>query len=188
MQPIYFVRLQRGLTLIEVLVTILILSIGLLGMAGLQSRLQQSEMEAYQRSQALLLLNDMANRIATNRNNAASYVTGTSSPLGVGMVCPTSTSTSKEIDFGEWCNALQGAGETSGTSKLGVMLGGRGCVESLGGGEYLVTVAWQGLIPLAAPPSGVACGANSYDGAAGSSCTGDLCRRVVTTIVRVATL
>jgi len=177
---------QRGMTLIEVLVTILILSIGLLGMAGLQSRLQTSEVEAYQRSQALLLLNDMANRIASNRNEADEYVTGSSSPLGVGTSCLSALSNTQEIDFSEWCNALQGAGEISGTSQLGAMIGGRGCIESLGSGQYLVTVAWQGLTPLSAPPSSVACGAGQYDG--GTACTNDLCRRVVTTIVRVATL
>jgi len=187
--PSHFQQVQRGMTLIEVLVTILILSIGLLGMAGLQSRLQMSEMEAYQRAQALLLLNDMANRIATNRNFAASYVTGTSSPLGAGMDCTSiTTSNQQQIDAGEWCNALQGAGETSGTSNLGAMLGGRGCVENLGSGQYLVTVAWQGLTPISAPPSSVACGAGSYDGPTGSACVNDLCRRAVTTIVRVATL
>lgn len=181
------IRSQRGVTLIEVLVTVIILSIGLLGIAGLQSRLQQSEMEAYQRSQALLLLNDMASRIASNRNNAATYVTGAASPLGVGMTCPSNSGSRKQRDSSEWCAALQGAAENVGTSQIGAMLGGRGCVESLGSGQYLVTVAWQGLFPLAAPSAGVACGANSY-GSAGSSCADDVCRRVVTTIVRVATL
>lgn len=180
-------RNQRGVTLIEVLVTVIILSIGLLGIAGLQSRLQQSEMEAYQRSQALLLLNDMVNRITSNRNNAATYVTGAASPLGVGMTCPGNSGSRKQRDSSEWCAALQGAAETSGGSNIGAMLGGRGCVESLGSGQYLITVAWQGLLPLSAPPAGVACGANSYV-SAGSSCADDVCRRVVTTIVRVATL
>jgi len=104
---------QRGVTLIEVMVTLLILSIGLLGMAALQVRLQQSEMEAYQRSQALLLLNDMANRISSNRNAAASYVTGSDAPVGVGSTCTTSTASRKDIDLGEWCETLQGAGETT---------------------------------------------------------------------------
>ncbi|MEX6501646.1 type IV pilus modification protein PilV [Pseudomonas zhanjiangensis] len=179
---------QRGVTLIEVLVTIIILSVGLLGIAGLQSRLQTSEMEAYQRAQALMLLNDMANRIATNRANAANYVTGTASPLGVGGACPTTTATRQQRDAGEWCAALQGAAETSSGASVGAMVGGRGCVESLGSGQYMVTVTWQGLTPLSAPPAGVACGANSYDGPAGSVCSNDRCRRVVTTIVRVATL
>lgn len=175
------------MTLIEVMVTIFILAVGLLGMAGLQSRLQQSEMEAYQRSQALILLTDMANRLAVNRSAAASYPASNSN-IGAGMTCPLNTSTQLERDTREWCLALQGAGETSGTSKVGAMIGGRGCVESLGSGEYMITVAWQGLTPLSAPPASVACGAGSYEGAAGSSCSGDVCRRVVTTIVRVANL
>lgn len=183
--------LQRGISLIEVLVTILILSIGLLGVAGLQSRLQMSEMEAYQRSQALMLLDDMANRIAANRNAAGSYVTGTSSPLGVGASsCSASSSSRVAVDRSEWCNALQGAAEsiTGTTTKVGAMIGARGCVESLGSGEYMITVAWQGMGPISAPPSSVACGSGRYNGASDSTCTNDLCRRVVTTIVRVADL
>jgi type IV pilus assembly protein PilV len=179
---------QRGVTLIEVLVTVIILSIGLLGVAGLQSRLQVSEMEAYQRAQALILLNDMANRISTNRNNVANYVTGAVSPLGAGMNCPTATANRQQFDARDWCLALQGAGETQAGNNVGAMVGGRGCVEALATGQYLITVAWQGLTPLEAPPAGVACGANSYNGGAGSTCLADRCRRVVTTIVRVATL
>ncbi|MBS7663941.1 type IV pilus modification protein PilV [Pseudomonas lalucatii] len=184
------IRTQRGVTLIEVLVTVIILSVGLLGIAGLQSRLQTSEMEAYQRAQALILLNDMANRIASNRNDAASYSAnyGPASPLGVGMTCPDNTGSRRQRDASEWCAALQGAAETVGGGNVGAMLGGRGCVESLGSGQYLVTVAWQGLAPITAPAAGTACGANSYDGPAGSTCSDDRCRRVVTTIVRVAAL
>jgi len=181
-------RGQRGTSLIEVLVTIVILAIGLLGLAGLQSRLQASEMEAYQRAQALVLLDDMANRIGANRANAASYVTGTATPLGAGMTCSTATSNQQQIDAGQWCEALQGAAETAGAGKVGAMLGGRGCVEDLGGGEYLVTVAWQGLTPIANPPNSPACGQGSYVGTAGSACTGDLCRRFVTTVVRIGNL
>lgn len=174
--------------MIEVLVTMVIIAFGLLGMAGLQMRMQVSEMEAYQRSQALLLLNDMANRIAVNRNSAASYVTGTTA-LGAGMTCPglPSTPTTADHDRRQWCEALQGAAEvTTDDSKVGALVGGRGCVESASG-DYLVTVAWQGFTPISAPPSSVACGANAFNGA-GSSCTNDRCRRVVTTLVRVATL
>lgn len=184
MQSLSSINRQRGMTLIEVLVTVFILTVGLLGMAGLQSRLQQSEMESYQRSQALLLLNDMANRIAANRNDAGDYIFNT----GMGDTCDTTPTGSVERDKAEWCLALQGAGETNDDTKVGAMIGGRGCVESLGGNEYLVTVAWQGLIPLAAPPSGVSCGANSYDGANESKCVNDRCRRVVTTLVRVGSL
>lgn len=178
-------RSQRGGALLEVLITIVILAVGLLGLAGLQMRLQVSEMESYQRAQALILLNDMASRIATNRNAAASYVTVDA--LGAGMGCPTSTSTQKDRDTSEWCNALQGAAETSGANNVGAMIGGRGCVDSIGASEYMVTIAWQGLVPISAPPASVTCGQNLYD-ASGAECVSDLCRRVVTTIVRIATL
>jgi type IV pilus assembly protein PilV len=177
------------MTLIELLVTVLILAVGLLGMAGLQSRLQQSEMEAYQRSQALILLQDMANRITVNRNNTASYLTNSTGIGGAGVNCDPVAGNLAARDRAEWCNALQGAGETTGGtggSRVGAMIGGRGCVESLPGGEYLLTVAWQGIVPLAAPPAGVTCGANLYNNA--TNCAGDICRRVVTTIVRIATL
>lgn len=179
-------RDQRGLSLIELMVTVIILAVGLLGMAGLQSRLQQSEMEAYQRSQALLLLNDMANRIATNRARAITYETGLVG-IGVGSTCETSIADQQKVDAGQWCNALQGAAEMQGTSRLGAMIGGRGCVESLGGGAYRVSVAWQGLAPLSVPASS-ACGAGQYNGPTGSNCTADLCRRVVSSIIRVADL
>lgn len=182
---------QRGSSLIEVLVTLVIVAFGLLGIVGMQARLQVSEMEAYQRSQALLLLNDMANRIAINRHLASSYLTATTSPLGAGMTCPTATTTTVQRDLREWCNALQGAAETTGsgasTARVGAMVGGRGCVET-SGADYLVTVVWQGLTPIAAPPASVACGAGSYNGATGSSCVNDLCRRSVTTVVRIANL
>lgn len=174
---------QDGTTLIEVLVTMVVIALGLMGVAGLQTRLQLAEMESYQRSQALLLLNDMHDRIKLNFANAADYVTGTSNPIGVGSTCPTTTASSprEEIDTAEWCNALQGAAEAQGSTKVGVMVGARGCVQSLGNDEYLITVAWQGATPIAVPSN--ACGANLYDGGSGSSCTGDLCRRTATTKV-----
>jgi type IV pilus assembly protein PilV len=174
---------QRGTTMIEVLVTVIIIAFGLLGMAGLQSRLQLSEMEAYQRSQALLLLEDMASRVATNRLNAASYA-GTTT-YGTGMNCPTTTATTLQRDLAEWCAALQGAAELSGTVKQGAMVGARGCIEQ-SGSDYMITVAWQGMTPVSAPPASVTCGANQYNG--GGKCVNDLCRRAVTTLIRIGTL
>jgi len=180
------VKTQRGTSLIEVLVALIVIAFGLLGLAGLQSRMHASEMEAYQRTQALILLEDMANRVATNRRSAAAYVTG--APLGTGMNCPGAAGNWQQIDAAEWCNALQGAAEVSAGNKVGAVVGGRGCVEDLGNNEYLITVAWQGLLPIAAPSVGAACGKDLYNGPAGASCSNDLCRRTVTTLVRIGSL
>jgi type IV pilus assembly protein PilV len=182
-------HLQRGTSMVEVLVTLVVIAFGLLGMAGLQMRLQVSEVESYQRSQALLLLNDMASRIATNRTaaTAGAYAVAAASPLGAGTTCPGGTSTQAQRDLREWCQALQGAGEVLGSNNAGAMIGGRGCVENVGG-DIMVTVAWQGMTPISAPPTSIQCGEGEYDGAAGSPCADDRCRRTVTTLVRIATL
>lgn len=174
--------------MIEVLITIIICVIGLWGLTEVLSRLQMSEVESYQRSQALMLLDDMSTRIELNRKNAASYVTGSANPLGTGMTCSTTTTTLAQRDAGEWCNLLQGVAESSSSAnRVGAMVGARGCVESIGTNRYMITVAWQGMAPLTAPPASVACGANSYD-TANTPCVNDLCRRAITTVVRIGNL
>lgn len=181
---------QQGVSLIEVLIAMVILAIGLLGLVGLQGRLHVTQVESYQRAQALILLQDMANRIALNRNDALGYVTA--DPIGTGMPggCPAVNVTRTERDIGEWCQFLIGASETLGGASVGAMVGGRGCVEEVtpGSNEFLVTVAWQGMAPTVAPPNSVGCGAGLYDGPEGTPCVNDLCRRIVTTVVRISDL
>jgi type IV pilus assembly protein PilV len=180
----------RGFSLIEILVTIVIVAIGLLGIAGLQARLQLSEMEAYQRTQALMLLQDISNRIAANRANANDYLTA-NAPVGTGDSLPTDCSASTTRhgrDLCEWSNAMKGAAETraDGETAVGAMVGGRGCVEQINPNEYMVTIAWQGLTPISSPAAN--CARNAYDGAAGTPCVNDLCRRVVTTVIGIGAL
>lgn len=182
-------RFQAGALMIEVLITIVILAIGLLGMMQMQGRLQKSEMESYQRSQAVMLVNDMASRIASNRANINSYLTDGLSPAYLGLggndtPCDSTLADGLQLgDSGEWCRALEGAGETQAGSGVGAMVGGRGCVEfDATANQYMVTVVWQGLTPISAPPSSVSCGLGLY-GVAGSECEDDKCRRYVTTIV-----
>jgi type IV pilus assembly protein PilV len=165
--------LQRGFTMLEVLVSIIILVFGLLGLVGLQSKMQLLETESYQRAQALLLLTAMGDRINANRDNALGYITGTSTPLGTGDSQPTTCATITPLadrDKCEWSNALKGAAEKKATANVGAMIGARGCIEQVRGADttagvcspaiYRVTVAWQGLNPTSAPP--LLCGSAAY--------------------------
>ena len=185
-----------GFSLIEVLVTIVILLIGLLGLAGLQGRALTSQMESYQRSQALVLLKDMADRIEANRKNAASYITA--SPLGTGATCPTGTSLAVQ-DLCAWNNTLQGAAETQGTTTVGAMIGARGCVyqnaapASGVATTYSIVVAWQGMNNTAAPDvkfgySAGKCGFNQYMNNSASPTVTEALHRTIILPIAVADL
>lgn len=60
----------KGFSLIEVLVALLILSIGLLSLAGVQVRGVSSNYSALQRSQAILCAYDIVERMRANRDTA----------------------------------------------------------------------------------------------------------------------
>lgn len=137
---------QRGISMLEVIIAIVITAFGLLGLAGLMSRMQVAEVDGFQRSQALALLSDMTERIsaAMPGSNPAltvaqaqaevnAYVTGTGSgALGTGDTQPASCAgkTGAALDLCEWSNELKGAAETdSGGNQVGAMIGARGCIE-----------------------------------------------------------
>jgi len=71
-QPIrnMIARRQAGTTLIEVLVTILVLSVGLLGLAALQGLSLQAGQSAYYRTQATNLAYEVADFARVNRSAA----------------------------------------------------------------------------------------------------------------------
>ncbi len=66
-------KLQQGATLIEVMVTGLLLSTCLLSMAILQKRSLQFNQGAFMRSQANIYVYDMLDRIRVNRTDLANY-------------------------------------------------------------------------------------------------------------------
>ncbi|CCK74768.1 type IV pilus modification protein [Oleispira antarctica RB-8] len=66
---------QRGVTLIEILVTMIITSIGLMGLMSLQMQALKGTKDAGNRSQALWLKNDIIDRIQANQAFSDSYIT-----------------------------------------------------------------------------------------------------------------
>lgn len=95
---------QQGATLIEVLIAIVVLSIGLLGMAGLQATSIQSNYSAYYRSQATVLAYDYADRIRANRTTALSMTSDTSFPTSSSTNSVSGTQFAK--DKAQWLNML----------------------------------------------------------------------------------
>ena len=183
---------QGGATLIEVLITMVILITGLLGLVALQARLQIAQIEAYQRAQAAVLVADISERMLANRIRAGQYTTV--SPVGAGSNCATLTTSGEraQSDIREWCDLLQGASTTLAGAQVGTLTGGRGCIEELEPGSlYRVSVVWQGLAPLNRPAPGVkasTCGTGLFNDTGGGGCTADLCRRQLVSTVRLAAL
>ena len=183
---------ERGTSLIEVLVTLLIVAFGLLGVAALQSKMNLAEMESYQRSQAVLSLSEMVERMNANRAQVANYVTAT--PQGTGDTEPancTGVAMGPNRDLCEWSNSLKGNREQNAASgaSVGAMQGARGCIVQVQAqnpalgvctpGIYQVSVVWQGMHLTAAPAAGLACGQGSYGD--------ERYRRVIATTVTVGT-
>ncbi len=171
-------RLSSGFTMLEILVTLVILLLGLLGLVGVQARATTASMEAYQRAQALILVNQMVDVIRANRRVGSCFVftndaVGTPfiGAAGTGYAVPpacaisTAAENLSAIDaIDSWDSLLQGAAESLAGGSVGAMIGARGCISYLAGSElispsgpltgtgvYTVSVAWQGLVESVAP-------------------------------------
>lgn len=107
---------ERGFSLLEVLIALLVLSVGLLGIAGLQTFSLQFNHQSYERTQATLLISDMAERITANPlGGRAGVYDGilsnvmASSYSGYGG-CPANCATTSELatyDLFQWKSALE---------------------------------------------------------------------------------
>jgi len=173
---------QEGASLVEVLVSVLIVVLGLLGLAGLQSHAALAEAEAFQRAQAVTMLQDMTDRFNANRFRRGEYATP--DPVGTGSSQPADCTvlTGGARDLCEWDKVLLGSAETLGTNKVGGMPEARGCVTrtvAMMPEEWEIAVVWQGATPSKAPVS--TCGAGKY----GSD---ERYRRALTTTIRVGCL
>jgi type IV pilus assembly protein PilV len=169
-------RFQRGAAMMELLIAMLVIAFGVLGFVGLQAQTALSQVEGYQRSQALLLINDISARMSLNRVNAAAYVGNNIGTTDPGDCTTPATRAGK--DLCEWSLLIQGAAEVRGTAKLGAMTGARGCITSPAANQYLISIAWQGVQATGA--SANTCGQGAY--------SNENMRRTVTTVVQIATL
>ena len=169
-------RCSLGLTLIEVMVTLVILLLGLLGLSGLIVKAQHLSYEAYERQQALAIATDLVERMRANQSAgvktpsnsdiAALYAAKApvDSPLGDPLRAPMwsqlqdhsitdcavaacSTTELANYDLAVWEGLLLGAGKTNSSNlRIGSISNARGCVEG----------------PVALMSPGVVAPANTY--------------------------
>lgn len=100
---------QSGLGMIEILVALLILSIGLLGLAAMQVTSTKMTSQAQQKTQAILLAEDMIERVRANRDNAGTYdgITVDSDDSCETDFAPDASSTVAANDEDEWINSVR---------------------------------------------------------------------------------
>lgn len=145
------------MVLIEVLISAMIVTFGVLGLAKLQGRSAIAGMESQQRTHALILARDMADRLLSNKQNAAAYL---GSSYGSGSFSGCNEGSSLARDRCAWDAALRGSSERLGGTSVGSLRGGRGCISTVGDGRYHIVVVWQGWIAGVAPS--VDCGRDAY--------------------------
>ena len=146
-----------GFSLIEILITMVIVAVGLMGTATLQLTGLSSNQGAYLRTQASFLVYDMADRMRGNPDRAIAgdydgfsfdASTGAESTLNslksFATDCITqsggcSRSKQSDTDLYEWARSLMGAG----SSDVALLPGAHGDVVRVVDDLFRVTVSWD---------------------------------------------
>jgi type IV pilus assembly protein PilV len=123
---------QRGLTIIESMVALVVISIGLLGMAALQLTGMRQNSSALHQSKAVWAGYTMADRIRANNIRFADY-SGIDTDNSYSQDCMSSPCNNAQLvtaDAAEW------------TDNMGDLPGGRGQVTG-NANQLIVTVMWD---------------------------------------------
>lgn len=127
---------QGGFTLIEILISLLVLAIGLLGLAALQAFGLRNGQTAYFRTVATFHAYDLSDRMRTNlaTANTGGYEWDPDDTPTV-TDCTSNTCTAAQIathDLAEWANAIDAT-----------LPGGKGQSDRATSGVYTITVMWD---------------------------------------------
>jgi len=122
---------QRGATLIEVMVAMIVLAIGILGIAALQVTSVQANYSSYYRSQATLMAADITDRMRANRALAiaGNYAIATAPASSTGNSV---TGSQAEKDKAQWLNQLAAS-----------LPEGTGSIVKDGNNVFTVTIQWN---------------------------------------------
>lgn len=137
-------RRQRGISIIESLVALVVISVGMLGIAGLYLSSLQASRSAKLRSAAVELVGSLADRIRANRDATMAYDTAQYGGNPAVQACDTATRCTAAVlaqdDLARWLADLK-AGLPGGTAVTGtVVVTDRARPLS---DNYLITVQWK---------------------------------------------
>ena len=136
---------QWGFTLLEVLIAIVVLSIGLLGLAGLQAAGLRNNNSAYMRTVATQQVSDMADRMRANPAGAYAGTAGAATADCLAAGCAPATMAAHDIF--EW-----------NTANTALLPSGQGTiVASAAARRFIITVMWDDARTGAV---GTGCGGN----------------------------
>jgi len=140
-------KLSAGFSMLEMLIALLILSIGLLGVATLQTRGQQFNQVGYLRTQATFLAYDIMERIRINprRNNPNSYeLSLRSGGVSYNSSCDGDEDkdcTPVQLQTSDLNNWLKLVSDTLPEGEAGI-----GTSIGLTGNVYTITISWANII------------------------------------------
>lgn len=129
-------RNQHGFSLVEVLIALIIMSVGMLGIAGLYVQSMQAGRTSMFRHHAVTLAGDIADRIRANPTAAAAYEAAGGADNGCvagGVDCTPAQMAAQDILL--WRNQVQ---ETLPAGTVGVVYDGGASPPT-----YAITVSWS---------------------------------------------
>lgn len=141
---------QNGFTLVEVLIAVLVMAIGLLGLAGLQLTALQQNTSASNRSIATMKAYEIADKMLANSGQLNSYVVGLGAPpnsgtcIGGGANC--SRTAMADFDLAEWKCSLGNWNDDATCTGLGIegpLAAGDGMIVANGNNFFTVTIMWD---------------------------------------------
>ncbi len=151
-------KLQKGMTLIEVLVALVILVTGIFGAVAMQASAKKGSFDAMQRSVASALAQDIIERMRSNDSDIIileSYegVYGVALNTVPAVRCNSTASLCSSTqmvtnDLYEWEAKLMGADVISGAKSAGGLVGATGCIAH-DNNEVTVVISWQGRVTTA---------------------------------------
>ncbi|MFQ5756493.1 MAG: type IV pilus modification protein PilV [Acidiferrobacterales bacterium] len=140
-------RRQSGFSLLEVLIALLVLSIGLLGLAALQTMGLKFNTQSYQRTQAVLQAYDIIDRM---RANPAGMTAGLYNNVGINATppalptCPCNSTQMADYDINQWKNAIGALlAQGKGAVCRGTLDTNLACTDAGSGTTFTVGIEWR---------------------------------------------